>query len=74
MYKNILLYIIYLLNKYILFKNSGFFVTPVQLNLIVAKLNCIEIYLVNEHGILLLSETELKGNIEIMKVFRPKVR
>jgi len=68
-----ILYIIYLFNKYILFINLGFFISPVQRNLIVAKLNCIEIYLINEHGLLLLSETELNGKIEIMKVFRPKV-
>ncbi|CAI6352621.1 unnamed protein product [Macrosiphum euphorbiae] len=54
------------------FSESGFFISPVQRNLIVAKLNCIEIYLINEHGLLLLSETELKGKVEIMKVFRPK--
>ncbi|XP_015373328.1 PREDICTED: DNA damage-binding protein 1-like [Diuraphis noxia] len=50
----------------------GFFISPTQLNLIVAKLNCIEIYLINECGLLLLSEMELNGKIEIMKVFRPK--
>ncbi|XP_022171175.1 DNA damage-binding protein 1-like [Myzus persicae] len=54
------------------FSESGFFISPTQLNLIVTKLNCIEIYLINENGLLLLSETELNGKIEIMKVFRPK--
>ncbi|XP_026819359.1 DNA damage-binding protein 1-like [Rhopalosiphum maidis] len=54
------------------FSESGFFITPTQLNLIVAKYNCLEIYLINEHGLSLLSETELYGQIEIMKVFRPK--
>uniref|UniRef100_A0A2S2P1T8 DNA damage-binding protein 1 n=1 Tax=Schizaphis graminum TaxID=13262 RepID=A0A2S2P1T8_SCHGA len=54
------------------FSESGFFISPTQLNLIVAKHNCLEIYLINENGLLLLSEKELYGKIEIMKVFRPK--
>jgi len=74
MCKNIIiLYVIYLFNSYILFINLGFFISPTQLNLIVTKLNCIEIYLINECGLLLLSEMELNEKIQIMKVFRPRV-
>ncbi|XP_025200519.1 DNA damage-binding protein 1-like [Melanaphis sacchari] len=50
--------------------DTGCLLYPTERNLIVSKLNCIEMYIVNENSLLFLTKKELNGKIEIMKVFR----
>ncbi|XP_050444479.1 DNA damage-binding protein 1 [Adelges cooleyi] len=51
---------------------SGNFTSPTDRNLIVARFNRIEIYLVTEEGLQPIKEIALYGKIEIMKLFRQK--
>lgn len=50
------------------------FTSPTDRNLLVARFNRIDISLVTEEGLQPIKEIALYGKIEIMKVFRPKVR
>lgn len=53
--------------------STGNFTSPRDLNLILAKNNRLEIYLVTPEGLRPLKEVGLYGKVAVMKFFRPQV-
>lgn len=52
---------------------SGNFTSPSDLNLLVAKVNRLEMYLVTPEGLRPMKEVGLYGRVAKMKLFRPPV-
>lgn len=55
-----------------IFANLGNFTSPTDLNLIVAKSNRLDIYLVTPEGLRPMKEIGLYGKVAVMKLFRPQ--
>ena len=52
---------------------SGNFTSPTDLNLILAKVNHIEILSVSPEGLRPIKQFTINGRVEVMKFFRPQV-
>lgn len=60
-------------NIYLKITILGNFTSPSDLNLIVAKNNRLDIYLVTPEGLRPIKEIGLYGKVAVMKLFRPQV-
>lgn len=58
---------------YVIVMMSGNFTSPTDLNLLVAKVSRLEMYLVTPEGLRPMKEVGLYGRVAKMKLFRPPV-
>ena len=57
----------------LIFLNPGNFTSSTDLNLILAKVNHIEILSVSPEGLRPIKQFTINGRVEVMKFFRPQV-